>query len=173
MYYIDSRSTHGNVWLADFLFNAPASFFYEVFLHELCHAAVYCIDHVVDPSEGGHGKNWQTWMKKVGLDPRRLDPTQDSVYQTKEETAIDQEAAAHYGKLASLAELKEVMLLPHPRGIGGMPIYCYYIYKGRILDGELIRRSFTWKYQGKPHTMTWKTLPSVTLFFEKPFVRHQ
>jgi len=67
------------------LYNASQNFFVEIFLHEMCHQAVSEIDRVVDRTAQGHGPNWITWMRKVGLNPRRFDPNDNSTYMTDDE----------------------------------------------------------------------------------------
>lgn len=60
----------------------PIDSFVEVFLHEMCHQAVSEIDQVFDPTEGGHGNNWQQWMVRVGLAPFRFDFKDNEHYKT-------------------------------------------------------------------------------------------
>lgn len=62
------------------VFNASQNFFVEIFLHEMCHQSVSEIDRVYDRTEQGHGPNWQAWMRRVGLNPRRFDPNDNTTY---------------------------------------------------------------------------------------------
>lgn len=72
--------------IAPRLFNAHIAFFVEVVLHEMCHQAVTEIDKADwDNSEKGHGPHWKAWMRKVGLNPNRFDPQDNSTYMTPEE----------------------------------------------------------------------------------------
>lgn len=72
-----------------------------------CHQATSCLDKVNDPSEGGHGREWQAWMRKVGLDPRRFDPTEETVYQDKVTQAISEDKLNRaYGPRTPVAEYK-------------------------------------------------------------------
>jgi predicted SprT family Zn-dependent metalloprotease len=73
------------------LFNASQNFFIETLLHEMCHQACYELS-AMSPEEAadnrkhkGHGRVWSAWMRKVGLNPLRYDPNENSVYMTEEE----------------------------------------------------------------------------------------
>ena len=74
------------------LFNARFDVFAEVFLHEMCHQAVSEIDKVRETANKGHGPLWAGWMRKVGLEPKRYDTTDNVEYMTPQERA-DHEAA--------------------------------------------------------------------------------
>lgn len=67
------------------LYNAHQDFFVEIFLHEMCHQAVSEIDKTRENEQKGHGPLWQKWMKHVGLNPRRFDPNDNTVYMNKEQ----------------------------------------------------------------------------------------
>jgi predicted SprT family Zn-dependent metalloprotease len=71
--------------------------FREIFLHELCHQAVTDVEYGGKPHglgpEGGHGPDWQAWMRKVGLEPNRYDNSTFSEYMTEEEKALFEENA--------------------------------------------------------------------------------
>lgn len=73
------------------LFNASYDFFIEVFLHEMCHQATWEISNLTveqraeERKTKGHGPVWQEWMRKVGLNPLRFDPLENSEYMTREE----------------------------------------------------------------------------------------
>ena len=45
-----------------------------------CHQAVWTLDHYLSKNAAdGHGTNWARWMRHVGLDPRRFDPTDGEI----------------------------------------------------------------------------------------------
>lgn len=67
------------------LFNASQAFFVEVFLHEMAHQAVSEIDRVYSREAQGHGPEWQRWMVKIGLNPRRFDPNENTTYMNRQE----------------------------------------------------------------------------------------
>lgn len=67
------------------LFKATQNFFVEVVLHEMCHQAVSEIDSVLDKTDQGHGPDWQRWMRKVGLNPLRFDPNENTTYMDNKE----------------------------------------------------------------------------------------
>lgn len=91
IYFPRLNGPAGTIWLADYLFNSKEAFYVEVQLHEMCHQAVTCIDRTTDPVEGGHGPLWKSWMRKVGLDPRRFDPTDDVAYEDPTSAAKKEE----------------------------------------------------------------------------------
>ncbi|QRE00244.1 hypothetical protein [Burkholderia phage BCSR5] len=95
--------------MAPRIFNASPAFFFEIFLHEMCHQAVTQVDKMDnDPHERankGHGRYWQAWMKKVGLNPSRFDPNDNSTYLNKEERE------AHDKKLQKLEQDKAAVKL--------------------------------------------------------------
>lgn len=67
------------------LYNAHQNFFVEIFLHEMCHEAVSELDKVFSREEAGHGPHWKAWMCKVGLNPLRFDPNDNTTYMTDRE----------------------------------------------------------------------------------------
>ena len=124
--------TAGSIWMASFMFNAREPFFLEVFLHEMAHQAAWCISKEVDRSEKGHGKTWQNWMVKVGLDPRRFDPTDDVEYKSGTEVVRDElKMDEKYGPRASPKTIKE---LKPTKELGK----CLFLYKGRIFKGGVL-----------------------------------
>jgi hypothetical protein len=169
----DHSMTHGlwyptqrKLWVANHLFNSPEPFFNEILLHEMCHSAVTCIDHVNDSSEGGHGPHWQAWMKKVGLDPRRYDPTDESVYKTADENAANEEKDfLVYGPKTKLAEYRKIDKLPKPTSGQMKYVECYYLTKGRALPGVLRGKEFTWRTaSGTLKSVRWKSTPDPSTF---------
>jgi predicted SprT family Zn-dependent metalloprotease len=85
------------------LYNAHQNFFVEIFLHEMCHQAVSEIDRVFDRTEQGHGPHWQAWMRKVGLNPRRFDPNDNTTYMK------DHEKEAYERKKEEVQQKREVV----------------------------------------------------------------
>jgi len=91
------------------IFNAKYEVFREILLHEMAHAAVTDLDHVlIEPIEKGHGPLWKKWMVHIGLDPRRFDPNTNTEYmpegKEKEEAkgreAIFKELSSKYEKIS-------------------------------------------------------------------------
>lgn len=170
IYYGGLGGPNGTLWIAEMLFNAEMPFFSEVFAHEMCHQAVATIDHVRDNSEGGHGPNWQTWMRHCGLDPRRFDPTDDTTYKTSSENAQSEEKyESAYGPKAKPAEIKRVSSLPHPTAQQiSRGVEVYYVTHGRVLEGKIIGRNFSYKNnRGGSSNLVWNALPAPTTFFLK------
>jgi hypothetical protein len=114
MYAGGPGHTAGRLFLADYLFNARSIFILEIFLHELCHEAVWTIDRHRDESgTQGHGPNWQKWMVKVGLDPRRFDPTDNIEYMSTEDArAEEQKLTRWYGKRLPSSYWAELQKVP-------------------------------------------------------------
>jgi|SRR5471030_99772 len=119
------------------LLNHTFAFFVEVLLHEMCHQAVSEIDKVTDHSEGGHGHNWQAWMKKVGLNPRRYDPNERSTYMTEEEK-IEYESRInkHKQALEQVEEHKLVRVQPHDS------LLATVVWGGKLVDGMVACKAF-------------------------------
>lgn len=86
------------------LYNASQNFFVEVFLHEMCHQAVSEIDKVRENENKGHGPQWSKWMRHSGLNPRRFDPNDNTVYMTPNELR------EHEAKKAEQQALREKQL---------------------------------------------------------------
>lgn len=83
------------------LYNASQNFFVEIFLHEMCHEAVSELDKVFSREEAGHGSHWKAWMLKVGLNPLRFDPNDNTTYMSK------RELEEHERKVEEVKEKKE------------------------------------------------------------------
>lgn len=126
----------GQIWMASFMFNAREPFFLEVFLHEMCHAAAWTISKSTDRSEKGHGPVWQDWMRKVGLDPRRFDPTDDTEYKTSLEKAQkESELTKKYGPRSKLSAIEA--LVPKTSFKDGDVVS--YVWEGRIFTGSFLK----------------------------------
>jgi len=123
----------GRLWMASFMFNSRIAFFCEVFLHEMCHLAAWCLSCSDDFSEGGHGPVWQQWMTHVGLDPRRFDPTDDYEYQDDaQRQATEVSLTQQYGPRSPS---KDVKALKKMKGLEPGP--AIYLQMGRILHGTI------------------------------------
>jgi hypothetical protein len=130
--YTGAYKGPGTIHMAPFMFNAREPFFLEVFLHEMCHAAVWEIDHISDNTEKGHGPDWQRWMSRVGLDPRRFDPTDDTEYKTVHEQKSEElELTEKYGPRVDDTYFKKLVPVTNP--ILGQPVI--FSYKGRPIGG--------------------------------------
>lgn len=81
--------SHRILEMAPRTFNAHMEFFAEIFLHEMCHQAVTDVNKERSNEDGGHGPSWQTWMRHVGLNPRRYDPNPNEVYMDHRELKND------------------------------------------------------------------------------------
>lgn len=158
----------GTLWISTRLFNASAHFFNEVMLHEMCHQAVWCLDREIDKTDGGHGPLWQAWMRKVGLNPRRYDPTENSVYEDDATKAVkDEKLAQTYGPRAPVAEIKK--LKPSKEVPLGK---AFFMYEGRLFDGAFTRRGAKYEFRGvnikgkKPITLIFKGKPTNGIYTE-------
>lgn len=167
-YYQRGRTTEqpGVLWVSTRLFNAKEHFFNEVFLHEMCHQAVWCLDKTVDTSEGGHGPLWQAWMRKVGLDPRRYDPTEDGTYNDEVTQALKEEKnALNFGPRAPLSEIKKLQSVASP-----VPGQMFYVYEGRLFEGAFTATGRKYVFRGanvkgnKPIVLTFKGKPTSGMY---------
>lgn len=79
------RASNREFAISPRLFNASQAFFVEVFLHEMAHQAVSELDKVYSREAQGHGPEWQRWMVKIGLNPRRFDPNENTTYMNQKE----------------------------------------------------------------------------------------
>lgn len=94
----------------DLVFKSRWDKFHEIFLHEMCHQAVTDLHHNGKPmvmEEGGHGPEWQAWMRKVGLEPKRYDDSTFSEYMTEEDRALFEEKADHAMSEAALSIVRK------------------------------------------------------------------
>lgn len=175
VYYSGRNYDAGRLWMASCMFNARPVFFYEVFLHEMCHLAAWTISRSTDRSEAGHGPVWQDWMKKVGLDPRRFDPTDDyAEYKLgPEKYAKDAERTQKYGPAPSDQELAQYEKY---KGYTGKPLqHIYLLYEGRLFFGTAQKSTFqgvsitTKAGKAREITLKYKTIGSLgaALFTKK------
>lgn len=94
----------------DLVFKSRWDKFHEVFLHEMCHQAVTDLNHngkAVAQAEGGHGPDWQAWMVRVGLEPKRYDDSTFKEYMTEEDRALFEEKADHDMSEAALSIVRK------------------------------------------------------------------
>ena len=130
----------GVLWMASFMFNARPPFFYEVFLHEMCHLAAWTISRSTDFSLQGHGPTWQSWMTRVGLDPRRYDPTDDTEYKLDPAQKMrDAEDSERYGPPVSDADMKKLTKLNR---YSGYETEVYRVINGRLFFGTANKKTF-------------------------------
>ena len=126
------------LWIGSFLFNADLEFMVEILVHEMCHQATAEISQDFSMDDQGHGATWQMWMRKVGLDPRRFDPTPNSVYNNAVENAkTDLEMLKVYGPPAAPAELRALK----PNRIATSAQGVVIIFHNRICKGDIVRKS--------------------------------
>jgi predicted SprT family Zn-dependent metalloprotease len=144
--------TAGVLWMNSMMFNAREPFFLETMLHEMAHQAVWQIDNVSDRTEKGHGPNWKTWMRNVGIKPSRYDVTEDAEYQVGPARDVEEEKLEHqYGPRAPLADVKKLVPIDIKRS--GL---VKYVYKGRIFTGHLDVEKRTFSTGTKAKMFTWK-----------------
>jgi predicted SprT family Zn-dependent metalloprotease len=121
--------------IAPRLYNAQQNFFVEIFLHEMCHQAVSEIDHAdFDPSERyhkGHGPYWQDWMRKVGLNPLRFDPNDNSTYMTEDEKEEHKERVEQRKEASEELRDRGITRLMYYEGITPATA----VWQGKILVG--------------------------------------
>lgn len=135
--YLGLSNGSGVLGMAPFMFNGREPFFLEVFLHEMCHESVWEIDglHSKHQTEKGHGPDWQRWMTRVGLDPRRYDPTDDFEYKTEhQKTGEELELDQKYGPRVDPSYFKKLVEVkyPKPRQL------VVFSYKGRPIAGPYV-----------------------------------
>jgi predicted SprT family Zn-dependent metalloprotease len=159
------------------LFNATQNFFVEVFLHEQCHQAVSEIDHVVDRTEKGHGPNWQRWMRKVGLNPLRFDPNENSTYMNPQEKKDYEERLAR--RDASLEEIKEQNLKRMPMYTKGSDSQvCTVMWSGTLYDGiaicPAVQTGAKWAFMSfddlnnyRSGSIQWKIVPDKSIYMPR------
>jgi hypothetical protein len=119
------------------LFNGSVEFFVEVLLHEMCHQAVSEIDKVRDRTEQGHGPHWIAWMRKVGLNPNRYDPTENKVFMTNEERdALEERQAKQRNILDVVKEEGLEHTAPKPM------MNATVLWKAEMHDGIIVCKAF-------------------------------
>jgi len=92
-------------------------------------------------------------MRRVGLDPRRFDPTDDTEYQTGPgKDAKEEELVKKYGPRADAAAIKKLHVMEMPQS--GKAIY---LSEGRIFHGDLDTKAKTFRGDtGNGRLYTWK-----------------
>lgn len=120
--------------IAPRLYNAHQNFFVEVFLHEMCHQAVSEIDKVHDRAEGGHGPHWKAWMRKVGLNPSRFDPNDNSTYMNDQELTKHNELKDRVEKSKQLLKESNLKRNFYPRPLTPATV----LWNGHIMNGLLV-----------------------------------
>jgi predicted SprT family Zn-dependent metalloprotease len=117
-------------------FNASQNLFLEIFLHEMCHQAVTeqavrgdlsAAEIADNRKHKGHGTAWAAWMRKVGLNPLRFDPNENSTYMEEEERNKHEEKMARWRKSADEAKIEGLSLV-HSVKPGDVVMY-------RTMDG--------------------------------------
>jgi len=94
----------------DLVFKSRWDKFHEIYLHEMCHQAVTDLDYNGKPmvlAEGGHGPEWQAWMRKVGLEPKRYDDSTFKEYMTEDERELFEKNASHEMSEQALAIVRK------------------------------------------------------------------
>ncbi len=124
--------------IAPRLFNASQNFCVEVVLHEMCHQAVSEIDKVNESSiEKGHGPTWVKWMRHVGLNPLRFDPTDNATFMTPKELK------EHEAKKAEIkTQIKQNDATKEEHGLQRMMPFdntpASIVRNGQLLNGLLV-----------------------------------
>lgn len=122
------------------LYNASQNFFVEVVLHEMCHQAVSEIDGTREAIAQGHGPAWERWMRKVGLNPLRYDPNDNTTYMTPKELADKAvKDAANKARVAENNEVKESKGLQRVMPSDNLPVTV--VVNGKALNGMLACRT--------------------------------
>jgi predicted SprT family Zn-dependent metalloprotease len=116
-----------------------------VIVHEMCHQAVDNLDVDPDRSEGGHGANWRSWMRKCGLPPDRYaaqdtgataeekrESKRTEVTQKARKDQIQKEAKARgYENFGNLKP-GDIILLASRNGMYAMFVRVHSTKSGRI-----------------------------------------
>lgn len=134
-------------WFRDGLFNANEHFVNEIIVHEMCHQAVYVDLGYVESELNGHGPKWQAWMVKVGLDPRRLDPTDDFTYKdTVTQNLEEEELVKTYGPRTPLSFFKNFVPVPQPpKDLSGEFVL---VNQGRAFTGTMSKVGSKYQFKG-------------------------
>ncbi len=135
-----------------------------------CHQSVWVLDNVKDPSQGGHGPAWQSWMRRVGLPPERYDNTDQALYMTDEEKAQkDQKANANWGSPMTAVEMKSYEAISQAQAKMFSPVYLMYDrrffvgdIKGNEFRGVPLKKSNTFK-----GTIAFSVSPKAKLYRKK------
>lgn len=159
----------GTMVLADYLFNARPEFILEILLHEICHQAVDTLDKVPhDPATKGHGPHWQAWMKRVGLDPRRFDPTDAVEYMsTKDALRQDAETRKLFGP-----QTPDTFWKNKKKVNTAFTGHGWLRYKERALDSTITNERGGFKFafkdhRGHPSSLFYSSWPAGSVYVEK------
>lgn len=134
-------------WFRDNLFNASEDFVNEIIVHEQCHQMVFMDIGRAEEESQGHGPIWKSWMRKVGLDPRRFDPTEDLVYMDPAQRSIEQEELTQkYGRVTPKSAFRN---LKKAHTFLGPDQTYFFLYKERLFEGKFTERGSRYEFQGK------------------------
>jgi hypothetical protein len=133
-------------WFRERLFNASVDFVNEVVVHEMCHQMTYLDLGYVETEENGHGPVWQRWMRKVGLDPRRFDPTEDYAYMDSVEKGEQEEdLTRQFGPRTPVSFFSK--LEPASQFMGNAHQYVLKT-KGRAFIGTFTKKGTSFVFKG-------------------------
>lgn len=134
------------LWFRDGLFNADEHFVNEIIVHEMCHQATYVDLGYVEQDEQGHGPKWQAWMRKVGLDPRRFDPTESQAYKDRvTQNLEEEELTLQYGARTPKSFFQKKKPAPEFEGPG---VEYAFVYKGRACVGHFKQVGSKYHFKG-------------------------
>jgi predicted SprT family Zn-dependent metalloprotease len=151
------------IGLSPRLFNGHQNFFVEVLLHEMCHQAVSEIDHVIENVNKGHGPTWQKWMRKVGLNPLRYDPTPNSEFMKEGERKAHEQKMQKIreGEHQNMKKLQQLSPVYNPTA--GMLVKG--VWNGEQIDGALAYPyGRGWTVMERPYQMQMKVVQLDKLF---------
>lgn len=141
------RGASSYFWFQIDLFNASEHFVNEIIVHEQCHQAVYVDLGHTELEEQGHGPKWQAWMRKVGLDPRRFDPTDNLTYKdTVTQNLEEEDRTIKYGPQTPAAFFKKLTPATEPpRDFSEEFVFSYL---GRAFVGKFKKKGAKYEFTG-------------------------
>jgi predicted SprT family Zn-dependent metalloprotease len=143
-------------------------------VHEMCHQWVSEVDRVVDRTAGGHGHNWQTIMRKVGLTPSRYSKYDNEEFMTDAETAkLDKIKNA---KAAAMKEAADSGMKKLGWAIQDMTVAQWHdprsnVWHKGLIVGRNDQAGKRWIFIDNTYSSTWNIVPT-DYFYVLPQAEH-
>ena len=146
------------------LFLSEESKVLTTLVHEMCHQWVSEVDGVNDRSEGGHGSNWQSAMRRCGLTPSRYSKYDNLTFMTEDERGEAEEVKQRKADAVKQADSKKIVKLS-PYELRNITPAQYFDAKANAwCKGLIVGRNDLagkrWNFIVSPTTATWQIIPA-------------
>lgn len=137
-------------------------------VHEMCHQWVSEVDGSRDRTEGGHGHEWQTRMRRCGLLPSRYSKYDNMTFMTDEERSAAERVKARRLEVAKEAVDKKLKPV-YPYELKNFFPAKYHDPKADTwVSGLIVGRNDLagkrWNFISTPSSSSWKIIPSTWFY---------